>query len=345
APLTDEEFEAFEPLDTRITTSHSSASSDSTALLSPDHPLTQASPTFIPTRVLFYYRNARMIVCTQPALSPGMSARIAKAATLSSSSFHKRHRPSYETSSSSPALPIRKRYREGEGYSSEGEGYSLEDKGLGTEEEVAPEGQQQAVLVVDNIADESLGLGYGALRRCELALGEGLVPNTFEVGQSSRSVPEHKGAERISAFRQPTRVTWFLACFTITPVVPSPIASLVTTLAATISIDEDQFFKELYTRSGAVRDEIFSQRYRFRSLEREKERATMIFSAIWRPMLALKAWVGQTNAQRAALWHVIYDIQRENHDLRRQIAEERRKRLELTDRVDRMERRHKSRGE
>ncbi|GJU45590.1 hypothetical protein Tco_1202856, partial [Tanacetum coccineum] len=49
SPLTDEEFEAFEPYDTRITTSHSSASSDYASPLSPDHPLTQASPTPIPT--------------------------------------------------------------------------------------------------------------------------------------------------------------------------------------------------------------------------------------------------------------------------------------------------------
>ncbi|GJZ30482.1 hypothetical protein Tco_0575529 [Tanacetum coccineum] len=49
APLTDEEFEVSEPSDTRITSSHSSASSDSTAPLSSDHPLTQTSPTPTPT--------------------------------------------------------------------------------------------------------------------------------------------------------------------------------------------------------------------------------------------------------------------------------------------------------
>ncbi|GKG10831.1 hypothetical protein Tco_0342231, partial [Tanacetum coccineum] len=70
----------------------------------------------------------------------------------------------------------------------------------------------------------------------------------------------------------------------------------------------DRDLRELYTRSGVVRDEIFLQRYR--SLEREQERAT-----------------------------------RENHDLRRQIAEERRERLELIDRVARMERRQESGGE
>ncbi|GKD69303.1 hypothetical protein Tco_1323393, partial [Tanacetum coccineum] len=67
--------------------------------------------------------------------------------------------------------------------------------------------------------------------------------------------------------------------------------------------------RELYTRLGAVRDEIFSQRYRFRSLERDHKRAT-----------------------------------RENHDLRRQLVKENRKRLELTDRITRMERRHEFEG-
>ncbi|GJZ64914.1 hypothetical protein Tco_0621610 [Tanacetum coccineum] len=265
--------------------------------------------------------------------------------------------------------------------------------------------------------DEPLGFGYEALRRRELALGEGLVPNmfevgqssrsvpdheeaerifafrqptivtwvdpedgrglvpsTFEVGQSSRSVPEHERAERISAFRQPTIVTWVdpedgkwssgsLPVSPSSPAVPSPIASPVTTPAATIAVDEDEFLevgaqlklhrsilydhihhldalpptlfdgydrdlRELYTRSGAVRDEIFSQRYRFRSLKREQERATVTFNAIWRPILALEAWVGQTDAQRATLWHAIYDIQRENHDLRVQIAEKRRERTQ-----------------
>ncbi|GKF62947.1 hypothetical protein Tco_0183001, partial [Tanacetum coccineum] len=104
------------------------------------------------------------------------------------------------------------------------------------------------------------------------------------------------------------------------PVVPSLVASPVNTPTATISVDEDQFLegydmdlRDLYTRSGAVRDEIFLQRYRFRSLEWEQERVMVTFSAIWRPILALEEWAGQTDAQRATLWHAIYDIQKENH--------------------------------
>ncbi|GJS20487.1 hypothetical protein Tco_0449119 [Tanacetum coccineum] len=75
SPLIDEEFEASEPSDTRITSSHSTAPSDSTTPLSP--------------------------------------TRIAEATALSLSLFCKRYRSSYETPSpsSSLTLPIRKRYQ------------------------------------------------------------------------------------------------------------------------------------------------------------------------------------------------------------------------------------------
>ncbi|GJY72732.1 hypothetical protein Tco_0477163, partial [Tanacetum coccineum] len=46
----------------------------------------------------------------------------------------------------------------------------------------------------------------------------------------------------------------------------------------------DRDLKELYTRLRDVKDDIFSQRYRLRSLEQEQEqeqeRATITFSAI-----------------------------------------------------------------
>ncbi|GKE31782.1 hypothetical protein Tco_1451104 [Tanacetum coccineum] len=48
-PFMGEEFEAVEPSGTRTDSSHSSASSDSTTPLSPDHPLTYVSPTSTPT--------------------------------------------------------------------------------------------------------------------------------------------------------------------------------------------------------------------------------------------------------------------------------------------------------
>ncbi|GJS71632.1 hypothetical protein Tco_0704473 [Tanacetum coccineum] len=96
----------------------------------------------------------------------------------------------------------------------------------------------------------------------------------------------------------------------------------------------DRDIGELFTRSRAVRDEIFSQRYRFRSLEYEQERVAVTFGAIWRPVLALELWAGQTDAQRAALWHAINDVHGENRDLQLQLAEERRARLKLAKVVD-----------
>nr|GEX75416.1 TPA: orf y [Tanacetum cinerariifolium] len=196
-------------------------------------------------------------------------------------------------------------------------GLTRMEEGTGIKEEeeegVALEGQQQAGSVVDNAVDEPLGLGYGELRHRELALEEGSVPSKFEVGQRSRSVPEHEGAESISAFRQPTLVTWvdpedgrvYTDILTYVP----PAAPVQTppsfewsilydhtqcldTLPPTLFEGYDQDLRELYIRLGAVRDEIFLQRYRFRSLEREQERATVTFSAIWRPVLALEAWAG-----------------------------------------------------
>ncbi|GKE87303.1 hypothetical protein Tco_1564778 [Tanacetum coccineum] len=37
------------------------------------------------------------------------------------------------------------------------------------------------------------------------------------------------------------------------------------------------------------------------SLEYEQERVVVTFRAIWRPVLSLEAWAGQTDAQRASL--------------------------------------------
>nr|GEZ52258.1 hypothetical protein [Tanacetum cinerariifolium] len=102
------------------------------------------------------------------------------------------------------------------------------------------------------------------------------VPSTFEVGQRSRSVPEHDGVERVFVFRQPILDTWIefkdgrvyidipayvppvapvqtppslewsSGSLPISPsslVVLSPIASPVATPIATISVDEDQFLE------------------------------------------------------------------------------------------------------
>ncbi|GJX08743.1 hypothetical protein Tco_0196675 [Tanacetum coccineum] len=191
-----EELEASDRSGTRTISSHSPVSSDSTTPLSSDHPLTHVSPTPTPTRVPFHH-------------------------TLSLSSFRKRYRSSYETlsPSSSPTLPVQKRYKgtpelildidsegdeleeedtkedeEDENNKDQGlddEGQSLEDEGpVMEEEEAAPEGQQQVVLIADTSASEPLGIGYGEARRRAFESTEEIAPSAYEVGQSSRSVLE-----------------------------------------------------------------------------------------------------------------------------------------------------------
>nr|GEV23029.1 hypothetical protein [Tanacetum cinerariifolium] len=86
-----------------------STSSDSTAPLLPDHPLTLTSSTLVP----LLRRTARMAVRVLPAMAPSLSTSIAEVVAMSDSAFCKRFRSSYESSPSSspPNLPSQKRYR------------------------------------------------------------------------------------------------------------------------------------------------------------------------------------------------------------------------------------------
>ncbi|GKE18940.1 hypothetical protein Tco_1426517, partial [Tanacetum coccineum] len=356
-------------------------SSDSTAPLSPDHPLTHVSPTPTPTRVSFHHRTARMAVRTQPTLSLGMSARIAEAASLSPSSFRDElGDEDTEEDKSLDADDERERSDdEGHGLGDEDHGLDdesqgVEDEGLGLEkEEAVLEGQQHAVLVVETAVSEPLGLGYGALRRHELAVGEDrptLV--TWVDPEDDRVYTDIPAYVPLAAHVQtPPSPEWSLGSLPVSPsspVVPSPKASPVATPTATISVDEDQFIevgaqlelygsilhdhtqrldalpptlvanidrdmRELYTRSRAVRDEIFSHRYMFRSLEQEQERATVTFRALWRPVLALEAWAGHVDTRLEDMSWARYDDHRLIHDMLVQQAAMQRELQEMRGRV------------
>ncbi|GJX56994.1 hypothetical protein Tco_0286891 [Tanacetum coccineum] len=193
-PLTDEEFEASEPLDTRTTSSHSSASSDSTTPLSPNHPLTQVID---PLRDIPHSSSR-----------PSVWKRYIGTSELI-----------LETDSERDEL---------------GEEDTEEDKSSDTDD-------NRERLVVDTAASVPLGLGYRAARHRALESTKEITHSTYEVGQSSRSVAEQEGAERT-----PPSPEWSLGSLPVlpsSPVVPSPIASPVATLAATISVDEDQFIE------------------------------------------------------------------------------------------------------
>nr|GEY23649.1 hypothetical protein [Tanacetum cinerariifolium]GEY23832.1 hypothetical protein [Tanacetum cinerariifolium] len=219
---------------------------------------------------------------------------------------------------------------EDHGLDDEYHGLKGEGLGLEEEEEAVPEGQQQAVPVMKTTASEPLGLGYRAVYT---------------------DIPAY--VPLAAPVQTPPSPEWSLGSLLVSLsslVVPSPIASPVATLTATISVDEDQFLKvgaqlelhrsilydhtqrldtlpptlfmdidkdvrELFTRLGAVRDKIFSQRYRFTNLEREQERATVTFGSLWRPVLALKAWVGHVDTRIADVSRARYDNHRLIHDI------------------------------
>ncbi|GJW17951.1 hypothetical protein Tco_0025387 [Tanacetum coccineum] len=254
-PLMSEEFEAFEPSGTRTISSHSPVSSNSTASLSPDHPLTHVSPTPTPTQVSFH-----------------------QAMTLLDTAFCKRYRSSYETPSlsSSSTLPVRKRYQ---GTSelildTESEGDKLGDED--TKEDVDEESQgldneshgldDESQSLDDETTSKPLGLGYGATRHRALKSTKEIAPSTYEVGQSTRVYTDILTyAPPVAPVQTPPSPEWSLGSLPVSPsslVVPSPIALPVATLAATISrldtlpptlvTDIDRDVRELCTRSGHI---------------------------------------------------------------------------------------------
>ncbi|GJV25375.1 hypothetical protein Tco_1378070 [Tanacetum coccineum] len=139
---------------------------------------------------------------------------------------------------------------------------------------------------------------------------EDRLPSTFEVDpEDSRVYTDIPAYVPLSIpVQTPPSPEWSSGSLPISPsspVVPSPIASpRLDALPPTLFANIDKDMRELYTSSRVVRDEIFSQRYRFRSLERDQERTAVTFGALWRPMLALEAWEGR----QAAMQHEFQEM-------------------------------------
>nr|GEW54678.1 hypothetical protein [Tanacetum cinerariifolium] len=254
--LRGKEFVVVEPSSTRIDSSHSSASLDSSTPLSPNHPLTCTSPTPTPTRALFHHRTTRITVRVQPAMSPSLSASIAKVAATSDSAFRKRFRSRHDSSPPSTFL-VRKRNKgtsklildtesDEDELGDEDTDEDEEDKSFleRSEEEAVPEGQQQAALVTNAVVGEPLGLRYGALRCRELAVKEDRPTLTtwidLDDGKTYIDIPTYPPPHVSPA---PFVVLSPISSPLISLTVPSPIASPVATLTATISVDEDQFLE------------------------------------------------------------------------------------------------------
>nr|GEX26938.1 hypothetical protein [Tanacetum cinerariifolium] len=218
-----------------------------------------------------------------------------------------------------------------ESYCIDGEGRSIESDGLGLgEEEAVPEGQQRAVLVVGTAVSEPLGLGYGVLRRRELALEEDHAYSTFKPTLTTWTDPKD-GMVYIEVpvypppavpVQTPPSPEWTSGSLPISPspfivpslvsspmiplTVPSPIASPMATSTAIISVDEDLFIEE---------------------------RTAVTFGALWRPMLALEAWAGRVDTRMTDMSRAGYDDHRLVHDMLLQQTALQRELQEMRDRV------------
>ncbi|GKE56468.1 hypothetical protein Tco_1495653, partial [Tanacetum coccineum] len=229
-PLIGEEFKAVEPSGTRTDSSHSSASLDFTAPLSPDHPLTHVSPTLTPTRASFHCRTIRMTMRAQPAMSPGLLASVIEAMAL----YRGTSELILDTDSEGDELveDDTDKGREDESLDVDDEREGLDDEGCGlgdddldleserlglkgSKEEVVHEGQQRAAPVGDTVVDP-------------------------EDGQVYTNIPAYAPPD-VSVQTSPS-LEWSSGSLPILPsslVVPSPIASSVATPTSTILVDED----------------------------------------------------------------------------------------------------------
>ncbi|GJU28740.1 hypothetical protein Tco_1167361 [Tanacetum coccineum] len=288
-----------------------STPSNFTAPLSPDHPLTHASPTLVP----FLRRTARMVVRVLLAISPSLSARIAEVAAMSDSAFRKRFRSSYESSPSSspPDLPSRKRYRSTSELVKDDEEEDNEDEDEEVEE--SSESDSKSEDAEDKgpiVEDKGPATGDEGLAAGEEGPGLGLM-GVETPGDSIEKEGQMPSISEVAPSIVPLPISSPMISLTVPSLVAPPAMTeargFLTKLGAQVEMQGGLIHDHM---SGAVRDEIFSQRYRLRSLEHEQERIAVTFRVIWRPILALESWAGQTDAQRAALWHAINDTQMEN---------------------------------
>ncbi|GJY20033.1 hypothetical protein Tco_0392599 [Tanacetum coccineum] len=304
-----------EELEGSDTSSARSTSSDSTAPLLPNHPLTHDTPTL----VTVLRRTARMVVRIPPAMSQGLFASMAEVAAMSDSAFRKRFWSSYESSPSSspPDLPSWKRYR--------GTFELVEADEEGDDEEEDEEIEESSNF--DSVSEDAEDDGPIAEDEDPVAGDEGLATGDEGPGIGVES-PSLGGDEAVPGGQQraaPVAETvmgeplglgyralrrWeragclvYLSSLPISPapsIIPSPISSPMISLtvpspvASPATTKTEGFLTELGARvemqGGLIRDHT---RYRFRSLEHEQERVAVTFGAIWRPVLALESWAAR----------------------------------------------------
>nr|GEY35076.1 hypothetical protein [Tanacetum cinerariifolium] len=203
--------------------------------------------------------TARTAVRVPPVMLPGLSAGIAVVATMFDSTFHKSEDVKDEgLAAGDEGLPTRDEGPDMRVKSCglNDEGHRVESDGLGLrEEDEAVHEGQQQAAVVVGITMSS-HLGLGYRELRHRELALG-EDHVYSTFEVGQGSGSAPESERSDR------------------------------------IDRD--VRELYTRSGAVKDEIFSQRYQFKCLEHKQERTAVTFRALWRSVLALEAWAGHVD--------------------------------------------------
>ncbi|GJY66969.1 hypothetical protein Tco_0469207 [Tanacetum coccineum] len=193
-------------------------------------------------------------------------------------------------------------------------------------EEATSKDRQQAVSVKGTTADKPLGLGYGAAIHYQQVADPiprlPVRPTWVDPEDGTVYLDIEFNPSSLASIQNPASPEWSSSYLPVSPAsltVPSPVASLVTTPAATIAVDDDEFIKvgaqlelygsilqdqtqhldtlpptllegmgqditKLYDRSVAVKGEIHSQHFRLGS----QEQGTITFGTLWLSVLALE---------------------------------------------------------
>ncbi|GJT69232.1 hypothetical protein Tco_1028518 [Tanacetum coccineum] len=239
-----------------------------------------------------------------------------------------------------------------EGRGIDDEEHCVESDGLGLEEEEAvPGGQRQVALVVRTTSSGSAQESERPERVSAFRQPTLTTWTDLEEGMIYIDIPNYPPPA--PPVQTPPSPEWTSGLLPISPShsdVPSPISSPMIPLtvpspvATPATVETEGFLTEMGAQVEMQGGLIHDHAVRLEELspalfERyDRDIGELFTRSGVRPVLALEAWAGQTDAQRAALWYAISDVQGENRDLQLQLAEERRARLELAEVVDGMRR-------
>ncbi|GJZ25057.1 hypothetical protein Tco_0562516 [Tanacetum coccineum] len=352
-------------------------------LAPPTSPLESTPPTLVPILCRTACMTVRVPPAMSSCLSASMAEVAAMFESTFRKRFRSSYKSSPSTSS--PDLPSRKRYRgtselvedseedddeeidesldfdsvseetEDEGPTAKDEDPTVGDESL-AEDEAVPEGQQWAAPVVETAVCEPLGLDMG-IETSRIALGEGRYPVYLRQPTLTTWIDLEDSIAYIDvlAYPLPTPLAltlpspkWSSGSLPVSPapsIVPSPISSpmipltVISPIASPATAETEGFLTELGARvkmqGGLIRDHIVQL----------GELSPALFERYDRDIGELFTRSGVRRMHIEQLYGMPLVIRNKNWELRLQIIEERRARLDLVKIVDSVRRRQEPRGD